>query len=206
MQKQCDITINQDWNKVRNLYQTLVAKKDTFKKESLSEAGFDHDTVRYCMNVLGSLMTTNYLGSNNWIMWNGILLENCFLWKKKAREYFNGLDFMGYVWNPSIGAVSNHQDGMTKEDRANNVKFCKINYLVSTEDLNSKTISYAEDGSTMTYNSVPGTAWLLDILKPHEVVNGEGKLRELLQFEFRNSFEEVAEHLDKNGPLVLESE
>jgi hypothetical protein len=204
MQKQYNIKIHQDWDKVRSLYSVLMEKKSKglLEEVDMSEQKYSDNARLYAIGTMGGLLSTDDLGIKDWTMWSGLLLEKQLPWADQAREYFSGLNLHGFTWNPSIGSAQRHIDAPMK---VKTFPMCKINYIVKSDDINARTVSYdlTDETYTETYYSVPDTAWLLKISMPHEVINDPNGKRELLQFEFHNEFEEVAEYLDKKDSIVF---
>lgn len=213
LQRQCDIKIYQNWDNIRLLYDNLLDKKlagkfketdltEEFEGSTLQYQNYTQITKSYSFGFLGTLMSSNDLTIDDWTTWSGTFLEKQLPWAEQAREYFSGLNFNGFTWSPMVGSAIKHVDAPGKQKTA---PMCKINYIVKSDDHNARTVSYdpIDETYTETYYSIPKTAWLLNIAKPHEVINDSNKKRELLQFNFNNTFEEVSEYLDKKDPIVF---
>jgi hypothetical protein len=200
MQKQCNIKIYQDWDKIRSMYDTLLDKKLSGEIKNITHKP---TMTIFSMGSLGSLQSYTHHGPPDWTLWSGKLLEKQLHWATQARDFFSGLNFNGFSWNSHAGNVSLHVDH-TEPD----IPICKINYIVRSDDINAKTISYdpTDKTYTETYYSIPDTAWLLKITKPHEVVNIPSGKRETLQFSFNNEFDDIAEYIDIKGPITFGNE
>lgn len=211
LQRQVNLTIVQDWNKTRQVYQKIKQKIDNGELEKTATQGGYHEkdvAKDYAMPGSGK-MTVTHGWSKDWNFWHGPLLYATFPWYKQAVEYFSGLNLSSIMWVVSREAIVNHIDMKDIHDPVNtdpdDPPQCKLTYIVSSEDPDAKTVSYDinNPGIRASYPSIPNTAWLLATGHPHEVVARPG-LREILQFKFDNTYQEVSDYLDKKGPVHFE--
>ena len=198
MIKSVDITIHQDWNKVRDLYNSVLAMKDANKLTN-KHAVTEWYSTQYDIGNYGSLIYDHEDAlSKDWGVLNGKILHPQLSWYNQARELFANLNFHGCAWSVSNTNIRLHCDGKTESEK--DQLFCNLNYIISSDDPTGSTISYDSD-TVSSYPSVPNTAWLLDPGLPHEVkCNGH---REILQFKFFNSYDNVANFLDAYGPITV---
>jgi hypothetical protein len=134
-----------------------------------------------------------------WGIWTGPLLESMLPWMPKIKEYFSGLRISAVSWSDSSEPILKHIDGVLESEKS--IIYSHINYIVSCEDPTNKTILYDNDGKTEYYPSIPGTAWLMDPTKEHEVQCTS--YREVFQIKFANPFNEVSECLKGKPPLNI---
>jgi hypothetical protein len=197
MHFKADITIDQDWNKIRKIYSVIVDKMNNDQIDSfyyIEERG----GTQYNLGSFGSLVYGDGL-SPDWGAWGGPLLESSLGWVQQARDYFQGLNFHGMIFSVTEHPVDLHIDGRPPEEK--HLNECKINYIVETQDVSAKTYVYNQDSPDIFewYPSIPGHAYLLDTSNPHEV-QASGH-REVLQFKFFNTFDEVKNFLLQAKPV-----
>jgi hypothetical protein len=208
--KKVNLTIvNQDWDRVRARYLGLKEKISSNELQSdyiLSDndpTGIIYGQTFYYFKHLGSIDSTDERISNNWDSWRGQLFYSLCPWYKQAVKLFAPLDLAGIAWSVNYEDIKLHIDQKPSDKEAYDQ--CKINYIVDSQDIKAKTIVYdlADSNRYFAYESIPNTAWLLDTNHPHEV-NSTGK-REIVQFKFWNSFDQVAKFLDQTGPIIFDA-
>lgn len=196
-----DLTIHQNWNKVRSLYQSILAKKEanTFPNKNFLETG---QAKLYNIGSYGSLIYEDSdMLSKDWGNLTGKILYQTLPWFNHAQRIFADLNFYSCNWSVGHTNIRRHCDG--KPDKESSLSFCNLNFIVSCEDPTAVTLSYdaSDPNIVSSYPSKPNTAWLLDPNLPHEVKNSG--LREILQFKFLNSYDNVAKFLNQTGPIVF---
>lgn len=201
MLSKVNITIDQDWDRIRKIYNHILQKR---LDNSLTDNYFvpEWEATQYNLGTLGSLVYNEIL-SPDWGTWSGLLLDSSLGWVQQARDYFRGLNFHGVSFSVTEHSISQHIDGKIASE--NDLAQCKINYIVYSEDQSATTYVYNRDDPTIcnSYPSDFGHAYLLDVTHPHEV-HSAGH-REVLQFKFFNSYDEVKSFLEKAGPVHFSS-
>ena len=216
MQKLVDLTIKQDWNKVRQVFDTLNKKRLLGQLDSNKQDLDSIGMAQYDIGEFGSISvdTGKIVGrstyGNGWIEFNGQLLNSLLPWTKQAKELFKDVGLISINWITTRASVNLHTDYINFDDidapyyinsTDKKNQQCKLNYIVSSLDPDAVTISYDHHDATKTWQtkSIPGTAFLLDTQYPHEVKNNE--YREVLTFLFNNDYKVISEFLDKLGPI-----
>jgi hypothetical protein len=191
------MTIQQDWNPIRKVYQSLLDLKQANK---LREEVNDSPTAHYRIGNHSSLLVDKKSTLNDWTSLSGEIVDINLKWINQARKLFSGLNFQGCAYNVTHIDLQLHVDIFPEEIKP----VCKVNYIVSCEDPNAITLSQDADDATIfhSYPSVPRTAWLLDTGLPHEV-KSQG-CREILEFKFHNSYETLCEFFTQVGPIVFD--
>lgn len=197
---QVDMTIDQDWTPIRKYYSAVLNKFDCGELAADSTYIQEINSTQYNLGRFGSLTISDHL-SKRWGFLTGALLEQMLPWTAHAREIFAPVALSGISWTVTTGDVAVHADA--KNFGEEHLGFCKINFIVDSNDPAAVTtvtdindVEYSE-----SYPTVPGTAWLLDVLQPHTVTSTG--YREIVQFKFLNSYAEVAEFFKQIGPIKL---
>jgi hypothetical protein len=143
-------------------------------------------------------------------MINGPILNKLIPWHNKIKDAFTGLNYVDLSYQINFGSIPEHIDPIDQfdvKDQFNaksepGLKLCKINYIISSDFPDSKTIVYDRDSDqTEFYPSTVGGSWLLDVTKPHEVI-GNGT-REIASFKFYNTFSEVKNYMKMKDPIIF---
>jgi hypothetical protein len=200
MLQHVDLKINQDWSKIKEYYNKLISEMRNGKFDKFAdiyEDTINGKVIIYGLGSYGSIINTDYL-SKDWNVWNGPILENMLPWKKDAKEIFKNLNLHSFKFGSTDSSVKKHVDGPIRD-----YPICNLTYIISSADPNARTISYNKDDETVTKvaPSIVGTAFLLDIDQPHEIIS-EGH-REVFQFCFYNKFDDIIKELDRIGPIRL---
>lgn len=195
-----DLTINANWKKIRDVYNFINGQRINGKLDKDSLSVPEYNAVQYNLGTHGSLILALTL-SDDWCSWGGEMLSNLLPWSNKIHEMFAPLDLCEIVLSVTYTDIKLHID--SKRDGEEEREHCKLNYIVTSEDVNGKTWIYDRDDPTYSeyYPSIPGKAYLIDVTHPHKV--DSNAYREVLQFKFWNTFEEVASVLDRLGPITL---
>jgi len=193
--------LNQNWDRVRKLYNTLTVATNE-KRYTSADYEDQYKATHYNFDSKVTLSRTDGLGKN-WNILSGPMLNMALPWSKNLKELFKPLKFNHVCMSITVENIALHVDEKRKLDGSPN--FCNINYVVYSEDVNAQTNIYDLNDSSIhvSYPSNPGEAWMLDAAHPHELISNS--YREILQFKFHNTYQEVAEVLDKIGPIVLDS-
>ena len=197
---QVDMTINQDWTPIRKYYSAVLNKLDRGELDADTTYVQEIKSTQYNIGHLGSLTMSDHLGTR-WGFLTGALFEQMLPWITHAREIFAPVTLSNISWTVTNGNVSVHIDSKSLGEE--DLGLCKINFIVDSNDPAAVTMltdvnnpEYSE-----SYPTVPGTAWLLDVLQPHSVTSTG--YREIVQFKFLNSYAEVAEFFKQIGPIKL---
>lgn len=202
--------VNQDWEKIRQIYQTLAQKintntlsSDTKSDIVQNDAGSVYGYTQYNMNTFGSVLRSDEGLSADWDTWCGPMLYRMLPWYQYAHDVFAGLTLQTIAWSVTYEDVKLHIDPKVGDE--SNLGQTKINYIVSASDPNAVTKVYDKLNPNISseYLSIPNTAWLLNIDNPHEV-KCQGR-REVLQFKFLNDFSEVCKILQQIGPIRFDA-
>jgi hypothetical protein len=202
MLKSIDITIHQDWNKIRKAYQSVLAMK---KDNQLKKRHFldELTTQHYPLGDLGNLYYEDYgIYSKDWFSLSGKIIDEQLPWLAQARRVFADLHFWGCQLNVSRTSMRPHRDPVDI-DKKTGFRMFKFLYIIAAEDPDAITLSYDKTDSTLIYShkSVPDTAFLLDPYSLHEMkTNGH---REILEFTFYNEYDTLAKFFDQTGPIVF---
>ena len=219
MQKLVDLTIKQDWNKVRQVFDTLNKKRLLGQLDSNKQDLDSIGMAQYDIGKFGSMSvdTGKIVGKstygNGWTEFSGPLLISLLPWTKQAKELFKNVGLISINWITIRASVNLHTDYMNFDDinapyYVNSTdkknQQCKLNYIVSSLDPDAVTISYDHHDTTKTWQtkSIPDTAFLLNPEYPHEVKNTG--YREILTFLFNNDYKVVSEFFDRQGPIKFE--
>ena len=197
-----DITIHQDWNKVRKLYESVLAMKaaNRLKQEDFH---IKHGASQYHVGDLGTLWYEDLdYTSKDWGSLTGKIIHKQLSWIDQAYQIFAGLHFYGCSWNVTHTDIRPHRDPPSI-DIETGLPAVKVLYMITSEDTDAVTLSYDNNDPTMIYShkSVPGTAFLLDPYSLHEL-KSKG-LREILEFRFYNEYDTLAKFFDQAGPIVF---
>ena len=194
------MTIDQDWTSIRKYYSAVLNKLDRGELTENTTYVQEINSTQYNLGHLGSLTMSDHL-STRWGFLTGALLEQMLPWVTHAREIFAPITMSGISWSVTNGNVAVHID--SKSPGEEDFGFCKINFIVDSDDPNATTnVTDVNDPEySESYPTVPGTAWLLDVLQPHNVTSTG--YREIVQFKFLNSYAEVAEFFKQIGPIKL---
>jgi len=208
--KKVDMTINQDWFKVRNAYDLIYNK---IINGELDKYSYDHgysiadNSKAYDLSNFGSVELTKGWSEKDWLFWQGQYFYSLLPWYKQAKEYFKDLEFESIMWVVSYDTIREHIDlkHISDVNTPDDPPQCKLTYIVSSQDPDAYTIARDVKNSEIfaTYQSIPDTAWLLHTGHIHGVYANSG-LREVLQFKFNRTYDEVCAYLDKIGPIILE--
>ena len=193
--------LNQNWDRVRKLHKTVSSARDE-KKYTTAEYEEQFQITHYKFDSKVELAYSNTL-SKNWDVLSGPMLIMTLPWYKQYEEIFQPLNLNYVGWSVTTGNLSLHQDVARESEK--HLDHCNINYIVYSEDPNARTVVYDVDDNTIqaSYPSTPGEAHLLRIEYPHELISTG--YREILQFKFHNTYQEIADFLDKTGPIRLDS-
>jgi hypothetical protein len=198
--RQIDMTIDQDWTSIRKYYSAVLNKLDRGELAADNTHVQEINSTQYNLDHFGSLVMSDHL-STRWGFLTGALLEQMLPWAPRACEIFSPLTISSIAWTVTTGNVAVHCDSKVLSEQ--DLGICKINFIVDSNDPAAITTltdinnpEYSE-----SYPTVPGTAWLLDVLQPHSVTSAG--YREIVQFKFLNSYAEVAEFSKQIGPIKL---
>ena len=190
-------TIEQDWDKIRKIYNRVVAKMKNNELDADSQWVEEWGSTQYNLGKLGSLIMGDTL-TPQWGAASGPIFESALPWASQARELFKSLNFHSMIWSDTIANVARHRDG--QPDHEVGMPECKINFIVSSDDINAKTIVY-DNLYSEQYPSTLNSVWLLDTSYPHEIwSNGH---REVFQFKFFNHYADVANFLETIGSITF---
>jgi hypothetical protein len=192
--------IDQDWTSIRKYYSTVLNKLDRGELVADTTHIQGVNSTQYNIGHFGSLTMSDHL-STRWGFLTGVLFEQMLPWATHAREIFAPVALSGISWTVTTDNVAVHTD--SKSPGEEDVGFCKINFIVDSDDPDAVTtvIDINDAEYSESYPTVPGTAWLLDVLHPHSVISTG--YREIVQFKFLNSYAEVAEFFKQIGPIKL---
>ena len=188
-----------DWDRIDRIYNQLVNMKDQgkFRQSDIVEYRAEISSLG---QLGGSLITSDILTKPNlWNIWTGDFLEKLlpqsFL-DIKQQLIDSGFNFVNFAYTHHYGPIAKHIDGKTKDE--SHYKHCNINYIISTTDLGACTLAMHET-ITESYQSIPGTTWLIDTTVSHEIKNTG--YRKVFQLKIHNSFAEVKQFFEDQGLL-----
>jgi hypothetical protein len=187
--------IQQNWNVVRKAY-SHVAKHGSIPERTKEAVITTKDA--YTFAQIGDVSDTwDAIGGKN-----GMIL---FPWYNSFLKHISGLRFDGVSYNILWDDVATHYDRpmvLSRDDIEPSERQCKMNYIISCDDSDAKTIVWDRNdtSNTQEYPSTPDKAFILDINYDHKV-NCKGQ-REFLSFRFCNSLEEVKEYFEEKGPFI----
>lgn len=196
-----------DWERTQYIFQelwNLVSAGDMKDRFYYDE---DYKANTYSLGNYGGVIENFSLTRGSpWITWTGPLLESVIPWTTDLKNKLqnSGLDFVNFTYTRHLVDIDKHIDGKSKSERIDILNsgqgHCNINYMIYCENPDSYTYVEDEKGNRSTYQSTPGTAWLLQTDVPHGVVN-KGR-REAFQIKFHSSFDKVKHWLEKNPDFL----
>lgn len=198
-----DLTINQDWSRIVNIYSTMREKwiNNELKLDSRNE---HWSTDYYNFGNLGSLISLDNRTEKRkqCCTLTGKIIESQLPWIKQLKEDLTelGLESIGIMG--TTASISGHVDLHNPEVDA--VGHCRIIYMIN----NSDTVTYVKNNQQVEhYPSDANTAWLLDTTKYHwvEKQSGTEEIRYVFQLTFYKQFSEVLEWFNNHPGLVYSS-
>ena len=198
--KNIDLLKNTDWKKIDKVASQLFIKIKEGKYEDHVTHEVAYNADIYSLKNNGSVIVNYGLTDGKpWLNWCGHFLETMIPWSKNVKDLFlkNNLNFINFSYFEHDSYVKPHIDG--KKENEKNLGHCNINFIVSCEDTNARTWVRHED-ITLSYNSIPDTAWLLDTTKTHAIENNG--LRKIFQIKFHDSFDIIKTFIEKNPDIL----
>lgn len=212
--RKVDMTITQDWTSLRDAYERILKKIDSgaMDRYKTSGSGYSENdkSTAYDIGSHGRMEISMGWSTREWLFWSGKYLHNLLPWYSKAKEYFDSVVLEDIMWVVNYDTIYEHIDMKHKEDIKNvdDPPQCKLTYIVSSEDPDAYTISrdVTDHSIVDQYPSTVGSAWLLHTGHLHGVYTKPNQKREILQFKFSSTYDEVCELLDRKGPVHFEQE
>ena len=161
---------NNDWTKIRQMYQGLVTRLDEGKLQREEVTSYGSERYRIGKDgTAGSLLVDDQHTEQKWVSWCGRLLEDMAPQFRDIGRMMqqDGLEFVTLTYNRIHGSIGKHSDGKAPGDAPRGQ--CNINYIIDCNDPHAETRALMPDGKVQWYPSQPGTAWCLDTSVPHWV-------------------------------------
>lgn len=197
---QVNLSINADWNKIRSAYRRIIENKNAGKYQLTKEPAYD--SVIYSLGTFGYVISSTSLTDGVvWDVWGGKMLESLLppgLLALRDEMRDSGLNFINFDYFQHTGNVTEHIDGKRLDENSID-GHCNINYIVSAEDPNARTFA-RNDHCSESYDSIPGTAWILDTGTYHKI-NNSG-FREILQLRVYSAHEKIKEFFQNRSIMV----
>jgi len=215
MQRLIDITIDQDWTPVREVFHSLNSRRLSGELDSKKQGSTLNGLTSYVdgdvtIRIGADTVPGSGTYKNGWININGPKVEVLLPWAVTARELFKEINFVNMVWAKTDAPTPLHTDYLPYDnpddpfyiDPINSKRQqCKLIYIISADDPNAVTVSYDPDDASKTWltPSTPSRGFLLDTGYPHEVKNTG--YREIFRFLFDTDYQTVSDFFDRQGPI-----
>lgn len=198
-----DITINQDWSRIIDIYSTM-REKWISGALCLDSKNSHWDTEYQDLGYLGSLISLDNRTeqSKQCCTLAGKIVESKLPWIKQLKSDCADLRLESIGIMGTTTSISGHVDLHNLE--VDQQGHCRIIYIINDSDC----ITYVKNNNQLEqYPSVAGTAWLLDTTKYHwvEKKSGPEEIRYVFQLTFYKKFEEVLEWFDRHPGLIYSS-
>jgi len=197
MQCPVNLVFEYDWDRVRNLYNQIIEKKQQNYVKNNNESVYNADT--YSLGKYGAMISNHTLTDHEWNIWAGPLLEHVLpasIYEISNKLKASNLEFVNFGYFMHFGNIKEHVD--PQRDDVSKNGHCNINYVIGSTDPNAKTVLF--DPTTSTYESYPSTpkkTWILNSAVPHRVENRG--IREIFQIKVFSPYNQVKDFFQDNG-------